>query len=323
MNLNFKSYLATVIEIKKNEISVNAFFTGWICPINKYLNPHFGEMQLENISYTAIRKYFQSHSYLSHETLKSHYQVLNTVLKWAQYDGLIDRNPCELYKLNVGVPTKERQCYTPEQAVLILDYCRQRPVDGLGVYLMLKTGICRAELLGIKWKDIHLKTRTIEIRRNMIEQQGEYEGERVVEAPTKNKYRDRVIAIDEDTALMIAKQPRFLIVGENKHKRIPGTVVHTEYLIVNKYGKCQSPSNWSKRRYRPFMQSMQDFYAEKGIDIPILTPHCLRHTRASIWLNEGRSPTAIAAQMGWSDLDMLSRVYGHRDIEQLRKQLGI
>ena len=319
----FNNYMEIVSEIKKSEISVNSFFTGWNCPINKYLIPCFGNMPIEDITYTSIRKYFLSHSYLSHETLKSHYQVLNTVLKWAQYDGLIERNPCELYKLNVGVPTKERQYYTPEQTEFILDYCRSRPIDGIGVFLMLKTGICRAEMLGIKWQDIHLKERTIEIRRNIIEQQGEYEGERVVEAPTKNKHRNRVIAIDEDTALLIAQIPRFITVGANKHKRIPGTVVKTEYLIVNKFGRCQSPSNWSKRRCKPFMEQMSAFYAEKGVKIPVLTPHCLRHTRASIWLNEGRAPAAIAAQMGWSDLDMLSRVYGHRDIEQLRKQLGI
>ena len=312
-----------VREIKKSEIAVNSFFTGWECPIRKYLVPCLGDMPLESISYTEIRKYFLTHSHLSHETLKSHYQVLNTILKWAQYDGLIERNPCERYKLNVGVPTKDRQCYTPEQAELILDYCRRRPVDGIGVFLMLKTGICRAEMLGIKWTDIHLKERTIEIRRNIIEQQGEYEGDRVVEAPTKNKHRNREIAIDEDTALMIAKLPRFITVGANKHKRRPGTIVATEFLIVNKYGNCQSPSNWSKRRYKPFMEQMSDYYAEKGIIIPVLTPHCLRHTRASIWLNEGRSPTAIAAQMGWSDLDMLSRVYGHRDIKQLRELLGM
>ena len=71
--------------------------------------------------------------------------------------------------------------------------------------------------------------------------------------------------------------------------------------------------------------TMREYYLNRDnpIDIPILNPHELRHTRASIWVNESKNLFAIADQMGWSDLDILRKRYAHGDINQLRKQLDL
>ncbi len=72
-----------------------------------------------------------------------------------------------------------------------------------------------------------------------------------------------------------------------------------------------------------FMTEMQAYYKAREIDIPILHPHELRHTRASLWVNKGMNLFAIAEVMGWGDLTMLKRRYAHPDIESTRKLLGI
>ena len=71
------------------------------------------------------------------------------------------------------------------------------------------------------------------------------------------------------------------------------------------------------------MKEMQAYYAEKGIDIPIYTPHQLRHTRASIWVNSGKNIYAVAKVLGHANLDMLQKRYAHSNIEQLRQLLDI
>ena len=43
----------------------------------------------------------------------------------------------------------------------------------------------------------------------------------------------------------------------------------------------------------------------------------------SLWVNSGKNLFAIAEMLGWSDLNMLRKVYGHADIQQLRKELDI
>ena len=77
------------------------------------------------------------------------------------------------------------------------------------------------------------------------------------------------------------------------------------------------------RHYEIFMRDMREYYLEQGIDIPVLHPHELRHTRASIWINQGLNLYAIAEIMGWADLDMLRKRYGHGDISELRSLVNL
>lgn len=128
---------------------------------------------------------------------------------------------------------------------------------------------------------------------------------------------DRTIILDK-------KEMRiFKIIGENKHKHIEGKRIDTLFIFSNKYGKVCSPTNWSERQYGVFMTEMQAYYAAKKIDIPILHPHELRHTRASLWVNSGMNLFAIANILGHADLAMLKKRYGHPDIESTRNLLNI
>ena len=67
---------------------------------------------------------------------------------------------------------------------------------------------------------------------------------------------------------------------------------------------------------------MQAHYAEQGIHIEKLNPHELRHTAATLWGISGIDVYTIAKLGGWSDLKMLSKVYGHAEVESLRKALN-
>jgi integrase len=71
------------------------------------------------------------------------------------------------------------------------------------------------------------------------------------------------------------------------------------------------------------MQEMHEAFREQGMDVPILTPHELRHTRASIWVNDGENIFAVADVLGHADLKMLRKRYAHADVESTRKLLGI
>ena len=97
------------------------------------------------------------------------------------------------------------------------------------------------------------------------------------------------------------------------------------YLINDGINKDlpYDPSKWRWQVYKKFMEAAQAVMKFKGLDIPTLNPHELRHTRATIWVEKGVNLFAIAEEMGWSDLDMLRKVYGHPDILKLKGMLGI
>ena len=65
------------------------------------------------------------------------------------------------------------------------------------------------------------------------------------------------------------------------------------------------------------MQALQRQYPE----IPSLSPHKLRHTRATLWIAQGIEPYMVARLLGHSDLKMLTKIYDHTSEETLRNAL--
>ena len=56
-------------------------------------------------------------------------------------------------------------------------------------------------------------------------------------------------------------------------------------------------------------------------EIPPLTPHELRHTRATLWSAQGVPQHLIANLLGHCDTRMLERVYNHTTTDTLRQAL--
>lgn len=56
-------------------------------------------------------------------------------------------------------------------------------------------------------------------------------------------------------------------------------------------------------------------------EIPSLSPHELRHTRATLWIAQGIEPYMAARLLGHSDLKMLTKIYDHTSEETLRNAL--
>lgn len=60
---------------------------------------------------------------------------------------------------------------------------------------------------------------------------------------------------------------------------------------------------------------------EKYPDIPDLSPHELRHTRATLWIAQDIDPYMAARLLGHSDLKMLTKIYDHTSEGTLRNAL--
>jgi len=93
--------------------------------------------------------------------------------------------------------------------------------------------------------------------------------------------------------------------------------VAPEQIFYSPEGKPYQPNNWANRVYQPFMRALHKQYP----DIPELSPHELRHTRATLWIAQGIDPYMVARLLGHSDLKMLTKIYDHTSEETLRNAL--
>ena len=95
---------------------------------------------------------------------------------------------------------------------------------------------------------------------------------------------------------------------------VGGQEVEPEYIFHSPEGQPYQPQNWNNRVYSRFTKELLAAHPE----LPKLSPHELRHTRATLWLAQGVSPLMVAKLLGHTDLKMLAKIYDHTSIDTLR-----
>lgn len=306
-SMTFETWARKVLASLKGTVKDNTYNLTYRNSIENHLIPYFGRHGIASIKQIDIQQYFNSKGQeLTLETLKKHKMALNRIFESALLNGIISRNPCACIKLKSSVSKAEKHIYTKEQCALVLQYAAGHRY-GLGVYLMLSYGLSRSELLGLRWEDLDEKEKILHIRRGVTDVQDAVTGKMRVEiGEPKNDFRRRDIPISTEALELL-----------QRHQN------ESSFIICNSKGEVCSPRTWSRRHYDVFMQEMHEAFREQGMDVPILTPHELRHTRASIWVNDGENIFAVADVLGHADLKMLRKRYAHSDVESTRKLLGI
>lgn len=288
---------------KKDRMRPASYKYGWENIITRHLIPFFKDVYISQITKEDIERYFRSKKEMAQGTLENHLIILWNIFQSAADIGLIHQNPAQYFKLRHGKATKRKTVYTAKEAQLVLDYAKQHP-KGLSIHIMLSYGTTRSETLGIRYDCIDYEEKTIYIKQSVTQGTSDAPGTKVNDP--KNVYRKRKIAVSDETLDLIRN-----------------TKQESEYLFHTRSGRPYSPSTWEELVYDKFMHDMHEHYLEQGIDIPVITPHSLRHTRTSLWVKEGRNLYAIAQQMGWADLEMLRKKYAHVDINDVRGELDL
>lgn len=297
--ITFEDWAKIFLERKKAQVKSNTYACCYEAVFNTHLIPYFSGRLLKGIVKTDVEKYIEVKLQTFSPTyVNDHVARLKSCFDEAINNGYLTINPCNKVKR----PQKEtaKRIYDETETELVLSYCREDEF-GLNVHMILSYGMSRSEYLGIRYEDVNFNDLTISINKG-VTQKNKYSDTSVV-AKTKNKYRNRIIAISQETADYIKEYV-------------------TEGYLSTRSNEIPDVQRFDYQ-YKKFMKRMQQYYLEKDIYVPALNVHELRHTRASLWVNSGKNLFAIAEMLGWSDLSMLRKVYGHPDIQQLRKDLGI
>lgn len=263
-----------------------------------------GDRKIVNVTKRELSDYINTLSEQYTENyVKDLHSFLASVFKFAVENGWLSVNPCAGIHYKIKNKAKERRVYTQTETDAILEYTFRRP-EGLSVHLMLSYGTTISETLGMQYSDVDFDAGTISIERAVTKIGGNLD----VNDP-KNKHRKRVIAISSDTVELIRRNcdPSFRFLIHSDDPELP-----------------YDPQRWRWQVYAKFMTAAQNYIMDNyGYKIEIINPHELRHTRATLWVEQDRNLFAIAEEMGWSDLQMLKKVYGHPDVQKIKAMLGI
>lgn len=311
--VKFSTWALSCLELyKKPYVKANTYNGTYLAPVKYHLNPYFGDQILSEIRPIHIQKYInEAAKKYAPETLKKDLTVLHLIFSTAVDNQLCSRSPVtKSIKLPRYETRVEKHAFTQEQYDVAYQFAREWE-NGLSIMLMMETGVSRSELLGLRWTDLDLEKRCIYIRQGLVVYHSADEDKHVMEKTgLKNKFRRRTIPITDDALWQRLQQtPRTVTIGKK--------TILTEEIIHSPEGKPYQPNNWENRVYRRFMRDLRSVHPE----IPMLSPHELRHTRATLWIAQGMDPYMAARLLGHSDLKMLTKIYDHTDTETLRSAL--
>lgn len=281
---------------KKGVVKDHTYNFTYKSNIDKYLIPYFGKAHIADIQQIDVQQYFNvirtgAGEPLAKSTLDKHKLILKSMFDAAIDNDLCYKNPVKNIKFQHTSEKAVKNVWTKEQAEKAEEYARR--VWRLDVVLYLNTGLRRSELLGLKWSDIDFAENTLHVQRAVVQTKGKI----VIDRP-KSATSDRIVPFSADFG-------RYLKKFESDNDYVMG---------IN---GVMSPATYAK----DFSKFMKKLSAE--LNVPILTPHELRHTYGTLKREEGVDIYTIQKVMGHADISITASIYVHNDIEVLKKQLKL
>lgn len=247
---------------------------------------------------------------LGPNTIRKVHQMLSTALADAceDYPQFLPVNPAKSKAAKppssgeVTSARKETTIWTVDELYAFLDWARREVPDFAPLWhFTAHTGLRRAELAGLRWKDIDLTEQAVQVRRTRTPVRNKGEAGYEDEKPPKS-YRARTVFLDSSTTAVMrqwrkdqAARGFWRIQPSSPVFTMPGgEAIRPDYFTYQ----------WGRTRDRYHS-------SEAGLMAPRVTLHELRHTHASHLLAAGIHPKIVQERLGHSTIAITMDLYSH------------
>jgi integrase len=219
------------------------------------------------------------------------HNILHASLGQAARDGLVIRNVAALVN-PPRIPKHEMTTWTPVQALQFLAAAESDPLEALYI-LAVTCGIRQGELLALEWSDVDLDHRSIAIRSTLSRTKtGLTIGE------TKSG-KARQVCIGS-RAVEALRQHRTRQIEERLRG---GRLWDDQHLVfTNGLGRPLEATNLRRRSFAPLL-------VRSGV--PKIRFHDLRHTAATLLLQQDVHPKIVSEMLGHSQIAITLNLYSH------------
>ncbi len=264
--------------------------------IRLYIAPHLGGVPLSRVTPMHIQSLLadleraQKSPRLRQMVRSTLHAALNRAVKW----DLIPRNPCDAVE-KPRAPRPEMKTLTKQEVDVFLQAAQEDRLYALYV-LAVTTGMRQGELFGLQWSDVDLKTCTLSVRRQLTQSMT------FVEPKTKKACRQILLPQVAVTALqthrkqMLAQQARLLAAG----KRTEWNSLNL--IFTDGEGNPLRASNFLRRSFFPLLKKA----GTKRVRF-----HDLRHTAATLLLQQNIHPKIVQELLGHSTVGQTLDTYSH------------
>ena len=219
--------------------------------------------------------------------------VCKMIFAHAVLHGDIDVSPAAEVKKSRGLPTKKREALTEEQEALVKAAgTAQKGRWWLFGYLLLYTGMRRGEALALSYSDIDRKAGVIHVTKKLSYASGQFP---VLEDRLKSENGRRDIPLLPPLGAALPKNRVGLIFPGKDGKFMRASEITT---------------NWRNYCRDIGLNELQYTDAGEPVETFPITPHCFRHSFATICYEAGLDPRQAAQILGDTP-EVLEGVYTH------------
>jgi integrase len=258
-----------------------------------HIIPELGRVRLKALKSRDVRRLYREklEAGLSPRTVQIIHTVLRKAMQQTVRDDVLPRNVCDA----VTAPRqtkKEMQPLTPEQAKRLLENVHEDRLRALYI-LAVTAGLREGELLGLRWEDVDLERKLLQVRRQLTRTRDGLS----FTAPKRGKAR--VVRLT-DLAIAALKAHRE---AQNEERAKAGSLWEEMSLVfTSTIGTPVDVGNLTYRSFRPLL---------KSADLPRIRFHDLRHTCATLLLSKGTHPKIVQEMLGHANISMTMDTYSH------------
>lgn len=232
---------------------------------------------------------------LDRRTVNYVHTILHRAFKDAVRWGRLGRNPADAADApRPGTKADEMQTWNASTLRSFNEQSRAAGDRLHGLWVLLATtGIRRGEALGLRWRDVDLEKGKVRVVQTVIQVRGHV----TLSEPKTAKGR-RAIAIDKATVAVLREHRKRML-----EERLLVGADFTDHGFVFH----QPDGTW------PHPDAISDQFLRRGAayGLPRLSLHGLRHTWATLALEQGIHPKVVQERLGHSTIAITLGQYSH------------
>ena len=318
LNFVFDRYISTKSELRRTT------YTNYTYMYDHFVRDGSGKKKVGDIKYSDVLHFYHDlihNKGIQINTLDAIHTVLHPTFQLAVRDGIIRMNPSDgvmaELKKKTGNKKEIRHALTLEQRRSFMNYIAESPVfvGWLPFFtVLLGTGCRIGEVVGLRWQDVDLKERTININHAMTyypRRDDTYKCEFKVSLPKT----DAGIRI-----LSMMKQVYEALQGEYDRQKEEGfseAVVDgmSGFIFTNRFDTIHNPQavNRAIKRIYEVYNAEEIVRAKNEHRDPIIIPHfsChhLRHTFCTRFCENETNVKVIQSVMGHASVETTMDIY--------------
>lgn len=267
--------------------------------IRTHIIPVLGKICMADLKPSAIQKFLndcKNKNGLSKKSVQNIRLVLSKALDKAVDDERIKKNPCIKTKVPAyNDPQKEMRPIKDDEIAAFLEAISGNEFENL-FYVALFTGMRESEIIGLSWDCIDFEKGTVHLYRQFKRARG---GDNCYTFSSLKNKQSRTFSVPKNV-LDVLKKVRL---HQSEQKLCAGTSWANKENLV--FTNALGEHVHTKTVYRRFKKIASD------IGIPDLRFHDLRHSYATLALENGVDPKTVSTNLGHATVAFTLDKYGH------------